>query len=432
MQALINRMMIAGLGIITVLAVVWLLTIIVTPALNAHSAAATCKYASLHDLYLGFFDNADHDAAIHDLSVLIYNSRLRYSEENLVDTIIPILKDYFSVSEDMATFQGLLYHLIEDKYITVIQYGFNNTVLSSPTHEAIRQWQTPSRIVVRPQQAEVPLDSALYLDIAVYNELSKKIHSTNLTYTIEPADIGVFEPRRARFTPEKPGTGKLIVGLNGDSDRLSAGVTITVPAPANNGPVIYEFLPTRILAGNKVHIVGQNLLDKNSQSMVSLNGRPLITDFLSDHKMVVSIPQGITSGRLIVSTGSGCDTSAMDLKIIALPDPPSVRTPVVVSGMTAMTGLGYFVFDNSASSRYDTYYNTPGRPQALYDSYTQANDWRQVTGILTLGGIVASGYLWYTYIKAHNNYQQQREKALSQFGIIGDGDRLMLTFAYRF
>ncbi len=95
----------------------------------------------------------------------------------------------------------------------------------------------------------------------------------------------------------------------------------------NNPPEIYKLTPSAALPGEKITITGKNFGNKQDGNEVIIAGiRPTISNYISwnSHKIVLTVPDDVKSGRLYVKTESGVSNGPLFIN--------KEYVPVVIKG----------------------------------------------------------------------------------------------------
>ncbi len=103
----------------------------------------------------------------------------------------------------------------------------------------------------------------------------------------------------------------------------------------NKPPEIYKLTPSAALPGEKIEITGKNFGNKQEGSGVIIAGiKPTLSSYISwnSHKIVLTVPDDVKSGRLYVQTESGLSNGPLFIN--------KEYIPVVVDG-PAKPGLPY-------------------------------------------------------------------------------------------
>jgi N-acetylneuraminic acid mutarotase len=111
------------------------------------------------------------------------------------------------------------------------------------------------------------------------------------------------------------GSGPITVTTPGGTATSSSNFTVTQQTYL---PVITSFSPTAAAAGSQVVITGSNF-DYNMQNVtVRFNGLPATVTYATWDMLVVTVPNGVTSGPITVTTTSGTATSSSQFTVSAL------------------------------------------------------------------------------------------------------------------
>jgi hypothetical protein len=100
---------------------------------------------------------------------------------------------------------------------------------------------------------------------------------------------------------------------------ISDGVTLVSAMPFQITPLIASFSPTSGMAGNTVTILGSGFDVTPANNQVSFNGTPAVVNFATLTSLAVTVPAGVTSGSVRVTTSGG--TSLSNVPFLALPLP---------------------------------------------------------------------------------------------------------------
>ena len=150
--------------------------------------------------------------------------------------------------------------------------------------------------------------------------------------------------------PEGATTGLVVVTVDG---QPSAGVTFTVTLPA---PVISRLEPDSGLVDASVTIEGSNFGSQTGS--VTFNGTTASTTSWDTDEIQTSVPQGATSGPVVVTTAGGQSSAGVTFTVI-LPapvisrlDPNSglVDASVTIEGSNFGTSSGTVTFNGTTAS----------------------------------------------------------------------------------
>ena len=118
-----------------------------------------------------------------------------------------------------------------------------------------------------------------------------------------------------------------------------------INAPLSAGQLaIFSFMPTHGVAGMRATIEGQGFSNTAANDSVSFNGTAATVLSASATQLVVSVPNGATTGPISVTVGAQTAMSAASFEIDDTGVPPTIAqvTPVVaVGGMVIVTGTHF-------------------------------------------------------------------------------------------
>ncbi len=129
---------------------------------------------------------------------------------------------------------------------------------------------------------------------------------------------------RVRVPSTSSGTIQVTVAGSG-SARTSVPFLVTEP------PFVAGFAPAAGPPGTDITIRGRNFGTNQALVRVTLNGRPLAIRSLADDRIVATVPDGATTGRIGVSVrlqGSGSASADFQVTAAGAPEPPAAGLAV--------------------------------------------------------------------------------------------------------
>ncbi len=117
---------------------------------------------------------------------------------------------------------------------------------------------------------------------------------------------------------------------------FTASLSDTAPAPRGLEPylpAISEVSPEAATPGSAILILGEGFLEPDAQAPVTFSGVSAAISEWDDRSIVVIVPQGATTGELVVKTSLGSDKVPFTVigpappPVAAPPSPPAVPAP---------------------------------------------------------------------------------------------------------
>lgn len=138
---------------------------------------------------------------------------------------------------------------------------------------------------------------------------------SNVFFGSVPASFTVLNTSSMLITVPSGFIAERIMVVNPVGNSLSSAI-FTLKFP----PIISGFTPETAVPNTLVTISGVNLSETRS---VVLNGKTLALQSITSSAVIVRIPEGATTGRLVITTAWGSTTSSTDLTI---PPPPTITS----------------------------------------------------------------------------------------------------------
>lgn len=138
------------------------------------------------------------------------------------------------------------------------------------------------------------------------------------------------------YVPNLATTGKITLELNGFSKSTATDFSI-IPSP-----VITDFSPKTAKEGGTVTIIGKNFDLNPSNNLVKFNGTAATVNSATSTELQVTVPTGISDGKITVEVAGDITTSSEDFKVIL---PPTITSFSPSSGKIGstiiITGTGF-------------------------------------------------------------------------------------------
>ncbi|HUB90182.1 MAG TPA: pre-peptidase C-terminal domain-containing protein [Dyella sp.] len=157
---------------------------------------------------------------------------------------------------------------------------------------------------------------------------------------------GVVRAQTSSYVYDANGRVVAVTATNGTSVQYSyntLGHTSQVSAPISAGQLaIFAFMPTHGVAGTQVIIQGQGFDSNASNDTVSFNGTVATVLSASPTRMIVSVPNGATTGPITVIVAGQTVTSVTPFVSDDTGAPPTIAqvNPLVVAAGATVTITG--------------------------------------------------------------------------------------------
>ncbi|HUA80250.1 MAG TPA: pre-peptidase C-terminal domain-containing protein [Dyella sp.] len=158
--------------------------------------------------------------------------------------------------------------------------------------------------------------------------------------------VGVANAQSTQYTYDANGRVVAIMANNGSSVQYSydsLGHASQVGAPLSSGQLaIFAFVPTHGATGAEVTLDGQGFSSSLANDNVSFNGAAATVLSASATQMVVSVPNGATTGPIGVTVSGQTATSATLFVVDDAEAPPTITqvSPLVVAAGGTVTVTG--------------------------------------------------------------------------------------------
>lgn len=258
---------------------------------------------SLNEIYEIYHEKGRLDEGIDLLSKEINSGRLNYTDANLENVILKMMKHYFEdPGKEPGRFYKLIYRKMGSKHILkLIENYFSDSRLEREVRRAIRRWQTPVKIDVTPVIAMMKVDSSKVVTATFYNDKGNRLDDVKLDYEISPKGSGEFYKRTNTFKALKEGETLLKLMAVGN-EKISKVVEITIlespeqKAPEAKGPTIFEFDQKKGIKGTTIRITGKDFDRDLSKNSVIFKGSKSIPRDGTNTCLIVDVPAGTRDG----------------------------------------------------------------------------------------------------------------------------------------
>ncbi len=114
------------------------------------------------------------------------------------------------------------------------------------------------------------------------------------------------------------------------------------------------------------------------------------------------------------------------------PGGPSATVPLIMTGITVASAAFYFVSAGKASDKWDDYING-GSTTDLYNSYKDANNLKKISGGVTIGSALITGYFWFKYFgdKGKGETAPTADIYDNGFKLAANGNGLVLIYRFK-
>jgi hypothetical protein len=384
----------------------------------------------LKEIYDMYFLKGSIEKGIEILSEAILAGELRYNRANLQDTVLLMMKDYFVKETKPKTFENLIYHVVDYSNIQVIKKYFSGTGLMVNVNNAIREWETPFSIKIKPEHKTIEVDRSVKFSVEVRNNLNKELREVDLAYEINPEGKGEFDPKNLRFTAREKGT--VTLALKAGGARGSATIDIR-PLPP---PVVDGIDPEKGPVGVGVTLSGKNFDPSPEQNTVLFDNVETVADSASESTLYLKVPHQATLGKkmITVRTPLGEHRSPVKFEVIAGPEPPSMKWPLISSGALVLAGTVEIMCHMKAHDKEQecSQKDIIEEFNTCKSEYDDLSLYEKVSVGVTVVAVAVTGYMWYRYFKERSRYKEETEKLYGKSKVGLEPYKSGFAVVYRF
>jgi len=385
--------------------------------------------------------------AMRRLSSLIDSGQIQYNPD-ILDKYILYMLDYYDREGDLKSFSESIYKIIDYDYIRLINSHFRNTDrLGKVVDELIQKWKTPASINILESGKLIQLErndnKGKPLNIYVKNDIGKVLSEADFTLVAnpKPKDAVSFSNGKIKSGKECC-TGTLEIYIKSKT-KISASVDYeiygcqdTTVTPIPDPVIITGVNPPCGFPGTQVEIEGENFNALAESNMIKFGNVEVDSIFIEAGILYTKVPENAIIGKLPVTLTTPVDTAIWSkrFQVKELPTKPSMKWPLIASGVFALSGLDFIRIRIKALNKWDEYLDN-NKDLNLYNEYTKINRPTTLTGeltIVTFASGLATGYLWYKYYKSHKEYKNKLNEPCITTEIIWDDDYIGLAASYNF
>ncbi|HXV12685.1 MAG TPA: hypothetical protein VEC56_00635 [Candidatus Krumholzibacteria bacterium] len=201
--------------------------------------------------------------AIQRLEEKLATKGNRYSDE-ILDGILPMLKDYFVEFEDAKRFQAIIERTLrQDKQGKVVDY-FQGTSLYATANKAREEWSKPREAEAKLTKSTLAVGDTTTYEITVLNKSGDRLSTEGMQVRATPAAKASVNKSTRQITALAP--GRVNVTVVTAEGRQVGGMKVieVVEAP----PVRVEIVPqaSELIVGESTTFI-VNLFDKENKPM---------------------------------------------------------------------------------------------------------------------------------------------------------------------
>jgi len=194
------------------------------------AAAQTSRWTAddvkeIRDLY----DAGQRALAIDRLQQKLDANGSRYSDD-VLDGILPILKDYFSEFDEPKLFQGIIEKMLrKDKDRQIVDYFKESTSLHSAAETALEKWLKPHKAEVVLTRSQVVVGDTTTCNFSVFNRAGDRVGSEGMEVRVSPPAKATVDAATRRITSKE--TGRVTVSVTNAEGRQFGFTVLTVVKP---------------------------------------------------------------------------------------------------------------------------------------------------------------------------------------------------------
>jgi hypothetical protein len=207
------------------------------------SKGSGCDSDLMKNIYKVYFDQNEPAKGIEQLSQAIEGKKVRFSQKDLKNCVLPILGDYYKTKYD-DSFKSLIKALLDQGNADVIKAFFAGSSLKSNVDAAVKEWGAPSQIVIITGD-QVAVGDSMEVKLGIANASGAKLRPTDVIKKAEvgPAERGAFKlGERSWFYGKEKGKAQLtLFAENAQGQPITASKQIVVVAsmgPSMKWPLV--------------------------------------------------------------------------------------------------------------------------------------------------------------------------------------------------
>lgn len=201
--------------------------------------------------------------AIQRLEETLATKGNRYSDD-ILDGILPMLKDYFSEFEDAKRFQAIIEKVLrQDKQGKVVDY-FSSSSLYPTANKAREEWSKPRDAEAKLTKTKLAVGDTTTYEITVLNKSGDKLSAEGMQVRATPSAKASVNKSTRQITALAPGRVNVTV-VTAEGRQVGGMKVIEVVEAA---PVRVEIVPqaSELIVGESTTFI-VNLFDKENKPM---------------------------------------------------------------------------------------------------------------------------------------------------------------------
>jgi hypothetical protein len=404
-------------------------------AATAQAASWDAQWEQIHHMY---YNLGQQKEAIQALEDQLEAEGPTYSN-SVLDGILKMMSEYFSIAGDKAKFENIVYDMIEANRMNTVVNHFKGSKLYDSARAARTRWLRPAAASISVEKEELDIGESTGYTLSVTNQ--KKVRLSKPDVSVEVAPVEYAKIEAGKIVALQPGTFNVVVkDTDGNilADRSIAvreGLAVTVTPE-------YKELPkgeseTFVVQSNKPFSQFEIKLQIDPKGLVEGKEIPAEPDATAKRILVEAKKPGTATLRVTGPDGAGLGKAT----IYVPPEPPSMLWPLVGSGVTVGLVVYGIIARGSANSKFDEHElcaselppgGDPSECNALHSEYEDKLSTSNL--FLVLGGVAAvgTGYLWWKYFQKKGEYEKTVSESTRPVGLYIDPAQQQLVFTYNF
>ena len=380
---------------------------------------SVCK--SVQTIYRAFLLDNRQAEAVDCLERLIQSGEISFGQRCLRDTVLHMLRIYFDAVKDTTRLEKLLYEVLSAENITIVESHFVGPPLSRAAERAVRAWRQPVALILSCDSPVVVAESSVRLWVEARNERQQliSIPRTDLTWECSPNSLGELSTDQQMFTAHQAGTVNIKVNVR-SNPAVSSAKDITVKNSAVEMPRAFlnGLSPCRGVPGTVVTIRGNFFDPEPFANAVLFGPSAVMPDSVRGNLCYVRVPRGALSQTVRVVSSRGQATSQEVFTVFDMPPKPSVKWPVLATGLFAASATAWIVVERRVE--YRPIYGSGGSwAPTRYERVVPSG--RGVMMAATVASGITAGVLWIKYLKLKRAYREQMRKFSPTLSLSPDG-----------
>lgn len=390
------------------------------------------KYEEIHNMY---YNMGQQREAIQALEDQIASAGNTYSD-SMLDRILEMLKEYFSIASESGRFENIIYEMLEPNRTDKIVNYFKGSKLYDSAKRARTRWLRPAGATVSVDKEVLDIGESTRYYIKATNQKKVRLSSPDLSVKVNPVDYAKIEGNR--LVAVAPGAVTLSVTDKDGNVLAERQVTVREGLAVSVTPD-YKELPageseTFVIQSNKPFSKFDISLELEPKGLVK--GSEIPSKPEDDTKRILVTAK--KAGRAMLNVIGPEGNTLTQATIYVPPEPPKMLWPLVGSGVTVGLLVYGIMQRGSANSKFDEHEQCvadggdEAECQALFDDYESMLGTSNL--MLVLGGVAAvgTGYLWYKYFGDKKQYEKTLSESTNQVGWNFDPVQRQVGLTYSF